>query len=920
MSRRHPPHPERWRRVQAILEEAFELPPAERAGLLERACAGEPALRAEVEALLAADGEAEGFLDGPPGRYAASLLADVLGEEGAAPPETFEGREIGPYRLLGPLGRGGMGEVFEAYDARLDRTVALKRVQLGRSGADPLRRERFRREARAAAGLSHPGIVPVYDLLEAGGEDWIVMERAEGRNLAELLSKGPLSEPRALELGREVAGALAAAHARGIVHRDLKAENVIVSAGGRARLLDFGIAKKVPGAGAAALEPGLTAEAVLLGTARSMSPEQARGGEVGPRSDLFSLGVLLYEALTGESPFQHPSPAVTLSRVCSWRQPPVCEVNPAVSAETSELVDRLLEKRPEDRPAGAEEVLARIDRIAEAGRKELAGQRFHLRALAGLAAVLLLAAALGALLWRDAPAPAALHVAVLEPELSAGGEVEGEMLVAALFAAVQQGLVALEGVAAVTPEDLEDALKAPVAAARALAADEVLRSRLDCRPRRCQVSLSRLAPGDGRVLWLRRFDVPADDYGLLATAVSAHLRSAYPSFRPRAGAALAELPPGVYERYLRLLQRLEVEASAGDPALQEELAALRGDAPEFVEVYLLEARAARQSFYFSKDRALLDRAFGLLDAAAAIAPHDPRVSFQIFDLARESGRWPVAERALASLRELAPSDAGVLERRADLAAHQGLKGEALALMRQAAELRPSFSQLYNLALMEYQQGEIDAARGTLERLLERTPGSNRARSLLAQFELLDGSLERAVELYDQLAGRSGGIVEVSNRGLAELLLGRFESAAASYRQAHRREPGNPLLALNLADALLLSGEREEARELYRQVVERLPEEPGDDWQSLTARAQALAHLGREREAVATVQRALQLAPDNPQVAYEAAIVYALLGYTAPALVNAERALQAGLSARWFSLPWFDGLRREPAFRALLPPA
>lgn len=887
---------ERWQRLRALFEHAVELPPEEVSAYLDRTCGDDPELREEVAALLAAD------TDGEP--------TDDL----ARP---FEERSIGPYRLLRRAGRGGMGEVFAAQDTRLNRTVALKRVRLGAS-TTPAARERFRREARAAAGLSHPGVVQIFDLLEAEGEDWIVMEYVEGGSLASLLKTGPLDEQRALGLAQEVARALAAAHARGFVHRDIKTENVLVTPDGRAKLLDFGLAKPWLTEGEGGGETGLTGEGIL-GTPRAMSPEQIAGQGVGPRSDLFSFGVLLYEMVTGESPFRDPSPAVTLRRVCTHRQPPARERNAAVSPALSALLDRLLEKEPERRPGSVEAVLAELERIAAGSSRP--ALRWRPR-LAWAAAALLLAAGGAGLVWRALPPPPPLHVAVLEPELHGGEDLEdGEILKAGVSTSLLQSLLDLEGLAAVTTDSLEPALRTPAVAARALAADEALRSRLDCRSRSCQLVLSRLAAQDGRVLWTTRLDVPTDDYRLLATAVAARLRSGYPNLQPRAGIRIADLPPGVYENYLRLRQRSRTETGGGDPELLAALGALRRQAPGFLETYLLEVRSLRQAYYFSKEEALLDRAFTLLTEAQEMAPGDPRVLFERFDLARESGRWPAAEAALADLKQMAPGDPFVLERQADLAVHRGRKDEALALMRRAVEMHPAFPQLYNLALMEYQQGEMAAARRTLETLLQRAPGSLQAQSLLAQFELLGGSLERAAELYRQLSARSPGIAETSNLGLTYLLLGRFGAAADRYRVAYAQEPANPFLALNLADALALTGDPAGARALYRKVLElldRTPQEP--EWQGLTVRAQALAHLQQDREAVAAIQRALQLSPDNPQVAYEAAIVYALLGYTAPALVNAERAVQGGISPRWLQLAWLAPLRQEPAFQKLLPPS
>ena len=218
---------------------------------------------------------------------------------------------VGPYRLDSLLGRGGMGEVYKAFDQRLGRSVAVKHIRPEDAG-DPEARERFQREARIAAQLGHPAIAQVFDVLEQNGDAWIVMELIDGPTLEELLSDGPLDVGLALSYGRQVASALAVAHAKGIVHRDLKSENVMVLPSGHVKILDFGLAK------AQLSENGdnsLSMPGHVLGTARCMSPEQARGLEVDGRSDLFSLGVLLYELLSARSPFRARTPQATLERV-----------------------------------------------------------------------------------------------------------------------------------------------------------------------------------------------------------------------------------------------------------------------------------------------------------------------------------------------------------------------------------------------------------------------------------------------------------------------------------------------------------------------------------------------------------------------------------------------------------------------------
>lgn len=266
---------------------------------------------------------------------------------------------IGPYRLIEPLGSGGMGSVWRAWDERLKRPIALKRIK-ATAPEDRRLRERLRREAEAGARLNHPSIVHIYDIVETEESDWIVMELVEGRTLQAILKEGPLPPERVIRLGREIAEGLAEAHSQGFIHRDLKAPNVMVTRAGRAKILDFGVAKQIhPESQETTLsEPGL-----VIGTSYAMSPEQAMGLPLDARSDLFSLGSLLYEMVTGLAPFRAETSAATLARVCSFRQRPAAAVRPEVPRELSQLIDRLLEKDPVDRPASALQVAAALDQL-----------------------------------------------------------------------------------------------------------------------------------------------------------------------------------------------------------------------------------------------------------------------------------------------------------------------------------------------------------------------------------------------------------------------------------------------------------------------------------------------------------------------------------------------------------------------------
>jgi eukaryotic-like serine/threonine-protein kinase len=272
---------------------------------------------------------------------------------------TLQGRMLGGRYALGAmLGAGGMGQVYRARDRVLQRTVAVKVLGHHPYDQDPAMVARFVHEARVAAGLSHPNIVSIFDTGSEGGLHYLVMEYVEGESLAELLRReGVLAPPRAAEIGRAVCQALAAAHARGLVHRDITPGNVLVSNAGIVKVTDFGIAKLLAG-------PTLTASGMLLGTATYLSPEQAQGQPVDPRSDLYGLGCVLYELLTGAPPFAGDNPVAVAAQHVTQQPIPPSQRNPAVGPGLEMVVLTALAKRPADRYQSATTMAQDLERVA----------------------------------------------------------------------------------------------------------------------------------------------------------------------------------------------------------------------------------------------------------------------------------------------------------------------------------------------------------------------------------------------------------------------------------------------------------------------------------------------------------------------------------------------------------------------------
>ena len=303
---------DRWKQVNELFHAALEQPEGDRAAFVAAESGDDETLRAEVESLLDSHAESEDFIEKPAFESGAALLETPSGDSMAAAAEALIGAEIGPYVIRDSLGYGGMGVVYLADDTRLDRPVAIKALA-EHLGADERSRTRLRREAKAAAALPHEGIATVHALEEFDDRLYVVYEYVEGETLRDAM-RGGLKRDDALRIGGAVADALAAAHDAGIVHRDLKPENIICTPDGGVKILDFGLASfqqpAIPRAVSGEDEARLTLPGMLLGTPSYMSPEQLKGREVDFRSDLFSLGVLLSEMLTGVHPFEGEGPRV----------------------------------------------------------------------------------------------------------------------------------------------------------------------------------------------------------------------------------------------------------------------------------------------------------------------------------------------------------------------------------------------------------------------------------------------------------------------------------------------------------------------------------------------------------------------------------------------------------------------------------
>jgi hypothetical protein len=370
---------ERWRQVKEIFQAAVEIPAAEREAYLAGACEGDPSLRTEIESLIAAHEEPGSFLGAPAFDLVAESAVDVL-----------LGKSLGRYRILSLLGRGGMGEVYRAKDTTLGRDVAIKVLPSGFS-IDRDRLRRFEREARAASALNHPNIITIHEFGQEEGVHFIVSEFIEGETLRRRIGseKAPgkrMNAAEILELAIQITGALNAAHEAGIVHRDVKPENVMVRPDGLVKVLDFGLAKLVErrsydtatDVNDASEAPTASGGAgVVMGAVNYMSPEQARGERLDARSDIFSLGVALYEMAAGRSPFARGTVVDTIASILEKEPPPLAQFTSGVPEALELIIRKMLGKDREDRYQTARELLDDLRETGEgrSARRVIAGEK-----------------------------------------------------------------------------------------------------------------------------------------------------------------------------------------------------------------------------------------------------------------------------------------------------------------------------------------------------------------------------------------------------------------------------------------------------------------------------------------------------------------------------------------------------------------
>jgi TolB-like protein len=698
--------PERWELVKNVFTLAVEQDAAQRGAFLDQTCAGDLELRREVESLLASDDAADGFLATPPLARLENEAAVVTeagdGVVAGADPELPPGTRLERYEVIALLGRGGMGEVYRARDIRLGRRVAVKVLPAALAERSS-RLRLFEREARAASALNHPNLVTLYDVGAFENRPYITMELVEGEDLRDLMRGGPLPVPRLLDIAVQIAEGLDAAHAAGIVHRDLKPDNVMVSASGWVKILDFGLAQlsDPPGLAPDPENPqdsgSLTRSGAVFGTVGYVAPEQARGQAVDFRADHFSLGAMLYEMAAGTRAFGTGDTLQVLDATLYEPPKPLAgQVPPALAA----LIHRCLAKDPAERFPSTHELLRALRRCQDDASPGAPRRRLGRRLWPVAFAATVGAVGAVALMAGRRQAPPAVHVASLAvlPFENASGDPTGEYVSDGISEGLIRTLSELPRLKVLNPSTVLR-YKGHVADApdvgRTLGVAAVLAGTVHYTGETVSVEAELHDVAGGARLWSGRLTRDSDELAALQEDISREIAHALrPALTDAESRGLAQPPTHSLEAhraYMRGRHFWKQRTPAGfQKAVVSFQEAIEKD-PQFALAHagLGDAYALLTDYGFlppdvgvARTRIAAMKALELDERCAEAHACLAGIKFQ------HDWDWPAAEREYRRALELNPSYATAYQWYAEFLITTGRTDEALATVRRAQELDP----------------------------------------------------------------------------------------------------------------------------------------------------------------------------------------------------------------------------------------
>lgn len=852
------------------------------------------------------------------------------------------GTRLGVYEILGPLGAGGMGEVYRARDTRLGREVAIKILPDTLSG-DPDRIARFEREARLLASVNHPGIAAIYGAEESDSLRYLVLELVPGETLTEKLATGPLSVTEALEICGQIAEALEAAHEKGIVHRDLKPSNVKVTPEGKVKVLDLGLAKAMdikssaentsqsPTAVLDQTRPG-----VILGTAEFMSPEQARGKPVDKRADIWAFGCILYETLSGKRAFQGDTVSDVLVSILT-SEPDWGALPEETPPRIRELLSRCLQKDPNRRLRDIGDARIEIDQAlaGDAQRPALSSATSNVSGRRWLLLVLPLIGLGVAAAWLafrpralKAPADTERISLVVLPFKDRTGEPNGQLIGDGFAETISVRFAKVPGVQVVPPtattsaaESESDPFRVAEKVGAVLAVDGSLQ-RVGDQMRVTFFVLNvrqrgQIAGGEVTGPASQLFDLQDQVF----EKVARDLELQKPAGRSPPSGLASAADQDQYLRALGLLQRYERQSSV-DWAIGI-LQSLARTSSESALVHAALGRAYLYKFRLTRDQEWSNRAIASCDRAIGIDPNSIDVQITLGEIRTETGGFAEAigefQRALAKQPENAQAVRG-------LAQAYELSGDlkhAEDMYKRAINLQPAYWAGYNkLGVFYLAHGQNSRSAEMFLRVTQLTPDNPRGYSSLgAAYQMLD-RFEEARMAYLKSIQLKPTSAAHTNLGTLEYYLGNYDAAARAFERAVELTPKSFRHWANLGDAYRWSSEaRSRAPEAYDKAIalglEELKLNPRNSGVH-RALAGCYAKQGDPELAADYIRTALEIDPTDTNNLFQAAVVASLAGRKKEALGFLERAVRAGSGTAHIERePEFRDLRREKEFQQLI---
>lgn len=845
----------------------------------------------------------------------------------------------GRFAVRTRLGAGGMGEVYRADDTKLKRSVALKRLA-PQLRADEHYRRRLLKEAERASALSYDRIAGIYDVLEENGEIFLVMEYVEGQTLRRRLCQ-PLSIKEFLAMAVQCGEALVAAHQKGIVHRDIKPENIMLTPAGQVKMLDFGVARRLPDPDEGTTrETSQSAPGTLVGTPGYMAPEVLLEEPADGRADIFSLGVVFYEALTGRQPFRAASFLATSDRILHEVPAPLRQFNPRLPAELERIVAKMLAKDPAERYATAADLLVDLRALQRAStdtgrRRPRRWTRRKALTLIGLVLALVVAWQILSIRQRVqrgvSPIPPRKILAVL-PFEAIGGGVENRAYSRGLTGTLTAKLTQLAERHSLqvvsTSEVRAQGVTTPEQARKALGVNLVLEGSLHQSGETVRINCALVDAKTNRQLRAATITADASDPFALqdqvVDRVLGMLEIELPPEERRVLAAHGTTQPAAYDYYLRgrgYLQdyhrpeNIENAITVFNRALELDSNYAQAYAG-LGEAYWKRYESSKETQWVESTRRACARAL-TLDGQLAAA------HICLGTLYNGTGEYEKAVAAFQSASESEPTSDDAY--RGLALAYEGLGqlAEAERTHRRAIELRPQYWAGYNgLGGFYFRQARYSQAAGMFEQVVGLTPDNALGYSNLGGVYHYLGRWDKAVAMYEKSLALRPNFRAYSNLATLYYFQGRYKEAARTYEKALEIDDRDYRLWGNLADAYhRVPGEQQKAERTYREAIARAEPQLGvnpRDPVLLGELAKHYAALGDARKAKAFIRRALGGQAPGAETFFAAALVYERLGERDLALEHLRQALDQGYPVEAVRRdPVLADLREDARFQELL---